>query len=172
MARITHYKKEWLKDIVIINTALPKVELTVASTVNEKNYIPPSAPDKSGKWIVTLKAIAIDNVARLKELFKHRDEVPIEEMNGLFMTGNIWEVEGMEKELPSRGEKVLCSVGLVQLKKEDRKALRITGEPKLQKAVKLDSINMDTFFTEEDELVLNEATEATVAASHADEVEQ
>ena len=64
-----------------------KIELEVSSNVTEKNRVISETGRES--YIVGLKAIA-PKVLAVKQLFASREEVDIEETNGLFLTGNIW----------------------------------------------------------------------------------
>lgn len=127
MSRITVFKREWLKNVVIIKHPMTKVELEVTSNVTEKNRINATEPGKSDKYIASLKAVALDKYDRLLELFKDRAEVPIEETNGIFLTGTIWLNDGDKApSLPMKGEKILANVDFVENREGDQ-VLRVTN---------------------------------------------
>lgn len=98
-----------------------KYLLDVFSTVTDANFIP-GEEGKSDKHIVTVRAIAKDKAAQVKEVFAGKTEVEIEETNGLFMTGSIW-----NGPLPMKGEKIECVVDYVDNADKTERVLRITG---------------------------------------------
>lgn len=143
------FKKEWLKDVIIVKRPMSKAAFRVAQNVSERNYIAPTEPGKNGKYIVTLKAVAADQIDRLKELFRNRDEVPIEETNGIFMTASIWEnQEGVTPDLPIRGEEVLCNVDYVMNKEKTQRLLRVVGQVGLQKVDRTAQTIDDSFWAD------------------------
>lgn len=126
MSRITMFKKEWLKNLVVIDKPMSKVEIEVTSNVTERHRINATEPGKSDKYIVNLKAVPKDKYDELVALFKDRDEVPIEETNGLFLTGAIWVGENEKPYLPMKGEKLLCNIEFVEDRAGDQ-VLRVTN---------------------------------------------
>lgn len=137
------FRKEWLKKYDIITEEMSKVELEVTSSVSSKNLIPEK--EENGKtipahYIVNLKAIAADKVPALKALlekYHDKDEFPIEETKGLFLTATLF-ANGKNLELPIKNEKVVCSIGTVE-DREKNEVLRVTSMSvrPAQKATKL-----------------------------------
>lgn len=102
-------------------------ELEVSNNVSEKNLF----VDENGRtrYIVGFKAIADDKMAQIRETFLENEEVPVEETNGLFLTGSIWKNEGETPTLPMKGEKVKVTVDWVSPREaeEGERVLRITN---------------------------------------------
>ena len=148
------FRTEWLKKYDVITEEMSKVELEVTSSVSSKNLIPEK--EENGKtipahYIVNLKAIAADKVPALKALLeKHagKEEFPIEETKGLFLTGTLFANSAKAVELPIKNEKVVCSIGTVE-DREGNEVLRVTSlnvRP-AQKATKLMAGFEDLFAT-------------------------
>lgn len=160
---ITHFKKSWLTGVQAVDRVMSKVELTVASTVTERNRIRATEPGKSDKYIVTLRAIPADKFPKIKELFKNTDEVPIEQMRDVFLTASIW-VNNPEQlpQLPMKGEKVMASIDLVPTREDrNRYVLRVVGIA-LQPAAVAPTIDWDGFF--------DEVAEVETVAAQGDEL--
>lgn len=98
-----------------------KYLLDTFSTVTDANFIA-GEDGKSDKHILTVRAIAKDKLAQVAEVFKGKQEVEIEETNGLFMTASIW-----RGPLPMKGEKVECVVDYVDNADKTDRVLRVTG---------------------------------------------
>lgn len=145
-SRLTHFKREWLKDYRVIDRPMNKVELEVTSNVTEKNRINATEPGKSDKYIASLKAFAPDQAERIRELFLHREEVPIEETNGLFLTASIWD-KGPDTYLPMKGEKVLVNIDYVP----NREGVQVLRPTNLQAkaAEKAKAFDFSEFFGDE-----------------------
>ncbi len=155
METLKVYKKEWLKGLKIIDRPHGKIELTVANNVTEKNRINATEPGKSDKYIVTFKAIATDQKERLYSLFKERNEVPFEELDGLFLTASIWCDGGVDPQLPMKGEAMFASIDFVDNKEKTAKLLRITNT-KVKPAEHTSEFDFDSFFADQ----VTAATEA------------
>lgn len=126
MSRIVAFKRKWLKDVAVIREPMSKVELEVTSNVTERHRINATEPGKSDKYIVNLKAVPADKYDDLVALLKDREEVPIEETNGMFLTGSIFVNDGEKPYLPMKGEKLLCNIGYVEDRGENQ-VLRVTN---------------------------------------------
>lgn len=119
----------WLVNFVLINTT-GKFNVTVFSETTEANFVP-GEDGKNGKYITTLKAIAPDQLEKLRKVFRNEDgspksEVPIEDTNGLFMTLSTWEKSGYEKDrIPMKGEEIEVLVASVDNADATAKVLRV-----------------------------------------------
>jgi hypothetical protein len=137
MAKITHFKKAWLKGVKLIGRTYGKVELVVASTVTERNRI------------VTLRAIPADKFAKIKELFANTEEVPVEQMKDVFLTASIWinDPENLPK-LPMKGEIVVGNIDLVPTREDRSKYVLRVQHIALQPAEVAPVLDWDGFFDE------------------------
>lgn len=163
MSRITMFKREWLKDVKIISGPMSKVELEVTSDVTDKALIRATEPGKSDKYIVNLKAVAKDNYDKLVALFKDVTELPIEQTNGLFLTGSIWHNEGDAKPyLPMKREKILANIDYVENRKGEN-VLRVVNVG-TQPAVQAAAFDYAAAFEGEEEETAGEAIEQTATA--------
>lgn len=132
------FRRDWLKDYVVINEA-GTYEVV---TTNAPTFYDPAEYGEEGnpRFIVNVKAVLQDNLPKLVELLQGKELIPISETNGLFMNGNIWiNEDGEEPELPGKRETIKINVNFV----EDRAGndvLRITDINVLptKKAEKLD----------------------------------
>jgi hypothetical protein len=149
MAKITHFKKAWLKGVKLIGRTYGKVELVVASTVTERNRINATEPGKSDKYIVTLRAIPADKFAKIKELFANTEEVPVEQMKDVFLTASIWinDPENLPK-LPMKGEIVVGNIDLVPTREDRSKYVLRVQHIALQPAEVAPVLDWDGFFDE------------------------
>lgn len=116
-----------------------KYELEVASNVTEKNLV-------DNRYIVNFKAIAADKLPQLKEAFSFFTEIPIDQTNGLFLTGNIWVNDGQAVQTPMKGEVVDVTIDHVE-DREGQSVLRVTNI-KLKPAVKAAKLDLASFFEE------------------------
>lgn len=139
------FKKAQLAQFLLIDD-IGKYDLPVFSNVTDRALVLDEDGTKP-RYIVNLKAIAADKFAQLKALFATREEVPIEETNGLFMTANIWKNNEQEPALPLKGELLECMVGIVP-NREGQPVLRVVSHRvhAAKKAAKVDLLN---FFKEE-----------------------
>lgn len=153
------FKRENLAKYKTISTP-GKYELEVASNVSEKNRIT-DEDGKNPRYIVNLRAVANDKLPQLRELFKDQEEVEIEETNGLFLTGNIWERDGQKTTLPMKGEKVDCAVDTVT-SREGEEVLRVVNM-RVNPSAAPEAISLDTFFAEVSEEEKEKANELTHA---------
>lgn len=170
MAKLNVFKKSWLTNVKVIKAPMRKVALEVASRVTERNYVAPTEPGKSGKYIVTLRAIAADKFPQLKSLFAKREEVPIEETNGLFLSAAIWvNDENVQPDLPMRGEIIHANIDYITDRKGDS-VLRVVGEIQLQKSTVAETLDLDTFLSEDDKAMDEAMTQSALAAIDADDV--
>ncbi len=112
------------------------------SNVTESNLV--SDEGENPRYIANFKAIAADKVAQLKQVFAGKEEVSIEETNGLFLTANIWKREGKNASLPMKGEKVECIVDFVPSREGDAQVLRIK-ETKRQGAKIASTVDLASF---------------------------
>ena len=119
------FQKAWLLIFSFI-TAPGKYSLTVQNNVTEKNLY----TDEKGRqrYIVGLKAIANDQLPQLQQKFANGEsELPIEETNGLFLTGAIWKKdENDQPALPMKGEEVEVTIGFVK-NRDEVEVLRVTN---------------------------------------------
>ena len=81
---------------------------------------------KKHKWITNLKAVAAHKIDSVKEAFAGKEEVEIEDLNGLTMSANTIENEGQTIELPIKNSDVKVIVDYVTNKKGER-MLAVTG---------------------------------------------
>ncbi len=100
-----------------------KYKLIVQNNVSEKNRYSENGRDR---YIVSLKAIAKDQIEAVKTLFADTEEVAIEETNGLFLTGAIWVNGDEQPALPMKGEEVEVAVDYV-VSREGEEVLRVTN---------------------------------------------
>lgn len=121
-----------------------KYELEVLSNVTEGNLVA-DADGSNPRYIANLKAIAADKLPQLKQVFADKQEVPIEETNGLFLTANIWKREGRAADLPMKGEKVEVTVDYVE-SREQEKVLRVTNI-KRKPAIAPAKLDLASFFS-------------------------
>lgn len=151
------FKKSQLVGYVLIEKP-GKYELESSSNVTDKNLV----TDESGRsrYIAGFKAIASDKLDQIKAVFAGKDEVSIEQTNGLFLTANIWANEGQVADLPMKGEKVDVTVDYVEAR-EGGQVLRITNVKRkpAQVASKLD---LSTFGIE-----IVEAISSTTELQHS-----
>lgn len=141
------FKKSYLKNYAII-TEPGKYALRVSNDVTDNNLV----TNEDGlfpRYIVTLKAIPADKTSQLREVFRENEEVDIECMNGVFMTGNVYQKEGVK--LPAKGEVVDCVVEYVKSRDSEELVLRVISlkvHPSIQ-APKLDIMKFfeDTVIT-------------------------
>lgn len=119
-------------------TAPGKYELTVLNNVSEKNLFTDEETQRS-RYIVSLKAIAPDKIPAIREVFNGKEEVAIEDTNGLFLTGSIWKNGDEQPALPMKGETVEVTVGYVA-SQDAEEVLRVTNMRVLaaKKATKFD----------------------------------
>lgn len=122
------FKAAWLLTFVLIE-ATGKYRVKVFSDTTEANFVA-GEEGKNGKYITTLRAIAPDQVENARKVFTNPDgsqkeEVPIEETNGLFMTLSTWEKSGYEKDkIPMKNEEIEILVELVDNADKTAKVLR------------------------------------------------
>lgn len=111
-------------EYLFIDSPKSKVSLAVAQNVSEKHKV----TDDQGreKYIVNFKAIADDQIGEVLDKFANSDEIPVEELNGLTLTGSIWVNDGQAPQLPMRGEKVDCIIDYVKDRQGDQ-VLRVTN---------------------------------------------
>jgi hypothetical protein len=126
-----------------IISAPGKYELEVLSNVTEGNLVA-DADGQNPRYIANLKAVAADKLPQLKQVFADKQEVPIEETNGLFLTANIWQREGRAADLPMKGEKVEVTIDYVE-SREQEKVLRVTNI-KRKPAVAAPKLDLASFF--------------------------
>lgn len=142
-------------------TKADKYELVVASTPTEKNLVKREGGFET--YIVNLKAIAEDKLEQLSQLFNGRNEVPIEEAQGLFMTANIINREGVR--LPIKGEKVTCIVDWVNGKdfaETAQQVLRVSAPPLVKQSVTPAKLDVTKFFKAEEPAITHEKKEESV----------
>jgi hypothetical protein len=149
------FKRENLRSFKQVSAPGNKVELEVASNVTEGNRINATDPDQSDKYIVSLKVIFPDQLAKLKEIFGEATEVPIEMTNGCFGTASQWvkkTPEGVEipTQLPMKGEKILANIDWVDNTEKTAKLLRVTNI-QLKPAAQAEAFDFDKFFGLEEE---------------------
>lgn len=144
------FKKEWLKDIKLINRPMTKVKVKVVSNVSDKNRILATEPGGSDKYIVNLHAIFPDQLPKLKALFADPKvtEVPIEETNGLFATASIFVNDPKNTPyLPMRGEEVFGNVDWVPNAEKTGQLLRFTNIQVLP-PTQVDGLSLEELFAE------------------------
>lgn len=119
-----------------------KYLLEVASNVSENNLF----TDENGneRYIVNFKAVAADKLGQLKAAFEGKEEVAIESLNGIFLTGSIWKRKDKTSTLPMKGEKVESTVDFVE-NQEQQQVLRVTNI-RVATAVAAERIKIDSFF--------------------------
>ncbi len=118
-----------------------KWKVTVANNVDERSLV---TDEKTGqrKYIINLKALAPDQYELAKDVFRDKEEVEIEDTNGLFLTSNAW--FSPNQELPLKGEVVEAFLGYVK-NRAGVQVLRITGL-RVGKAMEAVTIDLDDMF--------------------------
>jgi len=123
-------------------------ELEVSSNVSEKNLF----EDENGRlrYIVGFKAIASDKLPQLREVFGNNAEVPIEQTNGLFLTGSIWKNGEETPALPMKGEKAKVTIDWVTPREaaDGEVVLRITNIQVMAAKV-ANKLSLETLFAPE-----------------------
>lgn len=145
-------KKTLLATFVIIAEA-GKYKIPVLSNVTEAALVD-DGDGNNPRYIINLRAIAQDKLAQVQEVFKDKEEVPIEDTNGLFMTCNAWvrrDNEGkftVMPELPVKGEEIEAVVAPVK-SRDAEEVLRVTNHRVIaaKRATRLDITKL--FKTEE-----------------------
>jgi len=142
-------------------TSPGRYELQVANNVSDSNLVS-DEEGKSERYIVNLRAIAQDKLEQVKAVFAGKEEVEIDQTNGLFMTANIWKQKDKPANLPMKGEIVDVTVDFVE-SREGEQVLRITNIQRkaAQKAARLDVLH---FFAAE-EVAASVETGATLATA-------
>lgn len=118
--------------------------LKVLSTVTEKNLV---ESEKTGResFICSLAAIAEDKFPQVKEVFAGKEEVDIEDTQGLFMTANIWKNGEEQPALPMKNEVVKATIERVLARDSDELVLRVTGIQVMAPA-KAEKLDITKFF--------------------------
>lgn len=143
------FKRTYLTSYRII-TEPGKYALQVSNDVSEKNLVT-NEDGTFPRYIAGLKAIAVDKLPQLKAAFGDADEVPIEQLNGVFMSANIPANEYTI--LPAKGELIDTVVDYVMNAEKSGQVLRAIST-KVRKAKTAPVFDVVKFF---------EATEATTA---------
>lgn len=155
------FRKEWLKNYVVIDGPTSKIALPVTS--NPNLYDPQDGT--SPRYIVNTKAILRENLSELKQIFGKAEYVKAEAVNHLFLSGTIWVNDGVQPELPMKGEKILCNVAYVYSPVQGQDVLRITNIS-VAPAVQGETLDIDMLFADDPNGVFAEATaEAFEAAA-------
>lgn len=120
-----------------------KYLLEVLSPVTEANLVT-NEEGKNPHYIVSLKAVAADKLAQLREAFGTSDEIEIEKTNGLFMTANIYTKPGVPTRLPLKGEKIEVIIDYV----EDREKNRVlrAKQTQVREAQQAPTLDVASFF--------------------------
>lgn len=121
----------------------------VFNNVTENALVADEETGDNPRYIINLRAIAPDQLVQLKEVFKGKEEVPIEETNGLFLTCNAWLRKDNKGEftvmptLPVKGEEIEVIVGEV-LNREQEPVWRVISHrvSAATKAAKLDVVHL------------------------------
>lgn len=120
-------------------------ELEVSNNVTEKNLF----EDENGRqrFIVGFKAVASDKLPQLREVFGANAEVPVEQTNGLFLTGSIWKNGEETPALPMKGEKAKVTIDWVTPREaaEGEVVLRITNI-QVMAAKTANKLSLETLF--------------------------
>lgn len=141
------FKKSNLAKFAVI-TRPGKYKLGCYSDVTNRNLV-------DGKYITTLKAIASDKLGQVREAFGTEEEIAIERTNGLFLTANIWDKEGVR--LPAKGEMVEATIDYVTARNSEEQVLRVVAlsVPQAETATKF---NVESFFAPAEEVAAPEGT--------------
>lgn len=105
------------------------------------------------RYIINLRAIAPDQLAQLKEIFKGKEEVPIEETNGLFLTCNAWIRKDSTGDytvmpaLPVKGEEIEVVIEEV-LNRDQEPVWRVVNH-RVSAAVRAEKLDIINLFEEE-----------------------
>lgn len=156
------FKTETLKGYAVITQPMSKVELTVTRPVNEANKVVDQETGRA-RYIISLNAISLDKLDAVKELFRGKTEVPIEDTNSLFMTANVWVNNDVAVQLPMKGEKLFASIDWVT-NREDEMVLRVR-DIALKPAAKATLINLDEFLAEPEAESVGELEQASSQGS-------
>jgi hypothetical protein len=153
------FKKDQLKNFAVI-TAPGKYELECSSNVTDRNLY--TDAEGRSRYITGFKAIPIDKLAQLKAAFEGKEEVDIEDLNGITLTGASWINPGREDvELAVKGEKVTVVIGEVE-DREKNVVLRVTNM-QVKKAASVKKLDIDKFFAPEtEEVTSNEESKTLV----------
>lgn len=121
-------------------------ELEVSNNVSEKNIFTDEETGRQ-RYIVGVRAIASDKMPQVRATFLENEEVPIEETNGLFLTGSIWKNAGETPALPMKGEKIKATVDYVSPREaaEGEVVLRITNI-QVQAAKTANKLSLEALF--------------------------
>ena len=112
------FDRNWLSNgYKEIKDTTKKAELVVRSVSNEPYY---NEKADVTYYIVNLKGFLLSNKAKIKEAFGNKEFIPADDLKGLLLSVNIFVNDGVEPELPIKGETVTA---LFQDKKDSE-----TGE--------------------------------------------
>lgn len=117
------FKTALLATFVLI-TKPGKYLLKAFTNTDDRNLV----TDENGRQrhIISFRAVAQDKLAQLQQVFAGKDEVPIDQTNGLFLTANAWVQPDRAADLPMKSEEVECNVDYVP-SRDGEQVLRITN---------------------------------------------
>ena len=148
------FRKEWLRNYVVIDGPMSKVALTVTS---QPNLYDPN-DGTSPRYIVNTKAVLREDLAELKDKFGKGDHVRAADVNHLFLSGTIWVNDGQSPDVPMKGEKILCNIDHVYSPALDEDVLRITNIA-VAPAEEAEKLDIDAFFADDPNGVFADVTE-------------
>lgn len=139
------FRKEWLANYAIIDGP-GKYEVT---TTSNPNLYDPAEYGEEGnpRYIVNVKAVLREDLAKVAELLHGKEFVKADDLNDVFMNGNIWVNDGVVPELPMKRENITVTIDYVT-NREGEEVLRITGI-QVQPVKKAPKIDLDALFAGE-----------------------